>query len=114
MKYTVRTGDGGVKLLYRYSEPKGPPNNAELEFWQVLQWHRRALEAAEEAMVNSATTCTHDDKDENYRPLGDTYGWCSACGTKVNHKENDLQDAITLVRKILKEYAPTDSTSVKK
>lgn len=52
-----------------------------------------------EALRELQTICTHDENDKDYRPLGDTYGYCSTCGTKVNYKENMVRDVLENWRK---------------
>lgn len=58
------------------------------------------LKVAMEALTELQTACTHDDDDKNYRSLGDSYGWCSACGTKVCYKENIGLDALKKIQEI--------------
>jgi len=43
-----------------------------------------ALEVAVDCIYEMNPGCAHDETDDNYRPLGDTYGWCSRCQTKVD------------------------------
>lgn len=73
---------------------------------EKLCWERdrlvEALIVAKDAINELQTSCTHDEEDDNYRLLGDTYGWCSTCQTKMPYKENYGRDALLKIQEILK------------
>ena len=46
---------------------------------------------------------SHNEKDSNYRPLGDTYGWCSLCSTKVGLNEDIARSTLAALSQPLKE-----------
>lgn len=58
------------------------------------------LEVVMEALNELTTSCTHDEDDGNFRKLGDWYGWCSLCGTKVGYKKNIGRDAFKKIEEI--------------
>lgn len=58
---------------------------------------KRAVEALEPLQLGHE----HNEICTEYRPLGNTYGWCSICQTKVGLNEDDARDALADIRKIL-------------
>lgn len=47
----------------------------------------------------------HNESEPDYRPLGDTYGWCSICTTKVGLNEDIARDALAKVEGIAGDNA---------
>jgi hypothetical protein len=69
-------------------------NEAHPASWDDIHKLISTVMVLREALNELTTMCTHDEEDLNYRPLGDTYGWCSVCQTKVSYRENIGRDAL--------------------
>ena len=69
--------------------------DTESPFFKVMLSLLDALEIQKEALQELQLGHTHNADDSHYRPLGDNYGWCDHCGTKVMLNEDIARDALT-------------------
>lgn len=61
----------------------------------------QAVEALKEFQIPHE----HNESNSNYRPLGDNYGWCCSCQTKVGLNED-------YAREVLKALEPYDLAAI--
>jgi hypothetical protein len=54
----------------------------------------KKLAVAVEALNEFRLGHEHNEGDKNYRPLGDNYGYCHTCATKVGLNEDIAKDAL--------------------
>ena len=66
-----------------------------------IQKLRSALDVAREALEGFQLGHLHDETEPDYRPLGDSYGWCSKCSTKVGLYEDYARDALAAIDAVL-------------
>lgn len=62
-----------------------------------------ALVAAVEALKELQLGHVHEPLAENIRVLGDTYGWCYSCNTKVSFEPGIAEEALAKIDKVLGE-----------
>ena len=62
-----------------------------------------ALVAAVEALEELQLGHSHKSGDEHLRLLGDNYGWCSHCQTKVSFGPGIAEEALSKIDKVLGE-----------
>jgi hypothetical protein len=62
--------------------------------WWRVQWLIKRVETLTEVMNEFRLGHVHNETCEDYRPLGDTYGWCSICSTKVRLNEDLARDVL--------------------
>jgi hypothetical protein len=53
-----------------------------------------AIETLEELQLNHE----HNESDKNYRPLGENYGYCHTCCTKVGLNEDIVRDTLLKIK----------------
>ena len=54
------------------------------------------IEKLKEALEDCQIGHVHNETNDDYRPLGDSYGYCSLCHTKVGLNEDDVRDALAI------------------
>lgn len=60
-----------------------------------------ALEKALDYVQQHQLSHAHNETEENYRPLGDAYGWCSLCQEKVGLNEDWARETLAEIERIL-------------
>jgi len=73
-----------------------------LRLLDTIERQERALEVARDALTELQLGHEHNTNEgDHYRPLGDTYGWCHICSTKVGLNEDVVREALARIKEIL-------------
>lgn len=84
-----------LSISYEYRDTVTPKN--------VLKLVRALRLAMDELEQFRPKWCAHNESDPNYKPSGDSYGWCNTCALSVAKEEDHARDAIAAINKILEE-----------
>lgn len=66
------------------------------DLFKAVEMIRVMREALDEVRLNH----THLETDEHFQKMGDSYGWCHWCHTKVGVNEDLVRDALDKVEEI--------------
>lgn len=85
-------------------------NQDTLKFREAAQWENERLAPLHAALIEAVAALeelqlghSHKSGDEHLRLLGDNYGWCSFCQTKVNFGHGVAEEALSKIDKVLGE-----------
>jgi hypothetical protein len=83
-------------------------NNKDKECKSYTSWYHRApsdmavlieaLDLLVEELNEHSLDHQHNETCSDYRPLGDSYGYCSLCHTKVRLNEDDVRDCLDKIK----------------
>jgi hypothetical protein len=63
----------------------------------------KSLRLAMEELRHHVLNHDHTDFDENFRRLGESYGYCTLCRTKVEIGSDDVRDVLSSIEDLWKE-----------